>query len=466
MKKIFLILSASVCLCGIVFSQNWQSFGDFGGSTVSAYSCLYADQETNILYIGGSDVNENGTPYSGIVAYDGINFSGLGNNTTCLHSFPNNDLSAVVFCATNYNNDLYVGGSFSYADTIVVNNIARWDGSKWHPLGQGTTGSVRILSVIDDTLYVGGNIHSIVGVDSVYNGIAKWDGTNWHTISNIGLPGSMTVEAIVEYKDEIYIGGNFGNFTDTINEVARWDGTQWLSLTAGILGDSWVDAMVVYQGYLYVGGYFYEQDGNAGNCIMRWDGETWSDVGGGLQGITTTGNAQVHDLCVYNNELWVGGVHSYAGGIPAKRIAKWDGQKWCGIVTNIDNRVKRFAVYNDMMYVAGGFDTIGNMHIPYIAKWTGGSYVDSCSSPTNGAEIISPEGDLIIYPNPANNILNITHSNTDIQSIEIFNQTGQLIKQVPENSNQLNISGLSIGTYILRLVGKDTVWTEKFVIIR
>ena len=469
MKKFFFVLNVFLVLQISSNCQNWLSFGNFEGWMASAYTCLHGDSVSNILYIGGSNVFVNGTQYSGIVAYDGVNFNSLGNSTTCLHGGPNGDLSATVYCVANYKNNIYAGGDFKYADTTIVNNIARWDGTKWHPVGQGIEGAVRCLSVIDDTLYVGGNLYSIISTNTECNGIAKWDGTEWHSISNIDTTDGITVDAIVGYKNQIYIGGNFGNFTDTLNEVARWDGTQWSSLGGGILGDSWVDAMMVYKGDLYVGGYFYEHHGNAGDFIMRWDGESWSDVAGGLQGLTPTGNAQVHSLCIYNDELWVGGVQSYAGGIPSKYISKWDGEKWCGIETNIDDRVMRFTVYNNMMYVAGGFDTIGNIHSPYIAKWIGGNYVDTCGTATEINEYILPSESTTIFPNPANDVLNIeTGIDNAVPSVEVFDITGKLIMTCRYNDAkpklQLDISTLPGGIFNIKIHNADGSYSNSRVV--
>ena len=40
---------------------------------------------------------------------------------------------------TVWNNQIVAVGSFSSADGVAVNNIARWDGSAWHDVGGGFT---------------------------------------------------------------------------------------------------------------------------------------------------------------------------------------------------------------------------------------------------------------------------------------------------------------------------------------
>ncbi len=52
--------------------------------------------------------------------------------------------------------DLYVGGAFTLAGAVSVNNIAKWDGSAWTALGSGTNGLVLAVAVDGNDLYAGG----------------------------------------------------------------------------------------------------------------------------------------------------------------------------------------------------------------------------------------------------------------------------------------------------------------------
>lgn len=53
---------------------------------------------------------------------------------------------------------LYVGGAFTHAGDILVNNVAKWDVSQqtWLPLGHGVDGVVRALAGFHGGVYVGG----------------------------------------------------------------------------------------------------------------------------------------------------------------------------------------------------------------------------------------------------------------------------------------------------------------------
>jgi len=85
---------------------------------------------------------------------------------------------------------------------------------------------------------------------------------------------------------------------------------------------------------------------------------------------------------------------------------------------------------------------------------------------------------LELYPNPASNTLNI-NTTDKIQTISIYNQAGQIVEIIHElslleNSCSIDISHLPVGSYFVRVVGKDNhslrrdkvVWAEKFIIMR
>ena len=52
--------------------------------------------------------------------------------------------------------DMYVGGDFESMSEVMVNCIARWDGARWHALGDGVSGDVRAIAFNGSDVYVGG----------------------------------------------------------------------------------------------------------------------------------------------------------------------------------------------------------------------------------------------------------------------------------------------------------------------
>ena len=75
---------------------------------------------------------------------------------------------------------LYAAGSFANAGPVPANNIARWDGAFWWPLGNGPDSTVRSLATDGTLLYVGGPFTNVDGLFSP--GLAIWDGTAWASL--------------------------------------------------------------------------------------------------------------------------------------------------------------------------------------------------------------------------------------------------------------------------------------------
>lgn len=72
---------------------------------------------------------------------------------------------------------------------------------------------------------------------------------------------------------------------------------------------------------------------------------------------------------------------------------------------------------------------------------------------------------LKIYPNPAKNFINIESNDVVLTSVELYNILGaKVVSQKKLINNQLNISGLSKGIYMLKLSAEGASTTKKIVI--
>jgi len=71
-----------------------------------------------------------------------------------------------------------------------------------------------------------------------------------------------------------------------------------------------------------------------------------------------------------------------------------------------------------------------------------------------------------IYPNPANNVLNIISYTVGIEKINIYNLNGQLVlnKEVNNNQKTINISSLESGIYIVDILSENTSVKRKLII--
>ncbi len=186
----------------------------------------------------------------------------------------NNGVAESVDQLISYNGDLIVGGLFIGAGNppVYLDNIARWDGTNWHPLDGGLNYDVRemVLDSMNNFLYVAGGFTQADGLNTGY--LAKWDGYRWSQV-----------------------GSYFGGYANK-------------------------DAMVMYRNELFVSGVQLGSGNELDNHITRWDGESWSDVGGGM-------NDQATSLIEYDDTLWISGGFDTVGigiqNLPSYRLAKW-----------------------------------------------------------------------------------------------------------------------------------------------
>jgi trimeric autotransporter adhesin len=107
-------------------------------------------------------------------------------------------VSNLVYAVAVNGQDVYVGGAFRISTgQIVVNHVAKWNGSSWSALGSGMNGGVDALAWDGGNLYVGGAFTEAGDKYSSY--IAKWSETatptpsmtNAALIMLICLTGSM-----------------------------------------------------------------------------------------------------------------------------------------------------------------------------------------------------------------------------------------------------------------------------------
>jgi hypothetical protein len=199
--------------------------------------------------------------------------------------------------------------------------------------------------------------------------------------------------------------------------------------------------------------------------IQRYNGQEWNDVGLGLSGAGII----PYEFKVHNNELYVCGKFDYAGGVPAKKIAKWDGDIWCGLGGNFTNyTISAIEFYRDTLYVACG-DSVDGIQVGGLAKWVGGNYVDTCSAPQSIEEIINMGKEIIIYPNPTNGIFNITF-NTKTPSdlkITIYNTNGcKLFEKQFYKTNLIIIDDIQFekGIFFVKIENDDFCRIKKLII--
>jgi hypothetical protein len=121
-----------------------------------------------------------------------------------------------------FRGDLVVGGPW-YMRMFDAYFIARYDGVGWYPLGNGVTDAVNDMIVYNSDLVATGNF--IKADDRVVNRLARWNGSRWDPVgSGYGL--DRWGQCLAVWDGGLIVGGGFttaGSSRDTVNYIARWD---------------------------------------------------------------------------------------------------------------------------------------------------------------------------------------------------------------------------------------------------
>ncbi|MCW5757427.1 MAG: hypothetical protein KIT54_09345 [Phycisphaeraceae bacterium] len=300
------------------------------GSSVHAF-VMHDDGSGPAIYVGGTFTQAGGGPGNYIARWDGSQWSSLGSGT-------NNTVLALASVDHGSGPVLYAGGLFTQAGGQPANRIARWNGSAWETVAGGACSNVRAMAVIgpnliigDDFTHVGGS-GCFGGVDA--NHIARFNGTAWSTLGN-GTNGSV-YSLLVQANESgttLFAGGGFtvaGSVS--ANRVARWNGSVWSRVGAGFDGGivqslALLDLGLDGNPIAIALGSFTHSGGRTVNHIARWDGQSWRGLrhgSHGAVGVNPGGTAlSVTDFGGNGESITVGGFFTQAGGQTAARIARW-----------------------------------------------------------------------------------------------------------------------------------------------
>lgn len=349
-----------------------------------------------------------------IVAFDPTNGSwddlGGGVSSTIVQA-------SVEALAVLPNGDLIAAGRFQRAGTTPASNIARWDGSQWHALGTGTDNTVRALAVLPGGDLVAAGSFGVAGGTTV-TGLARWDGSSWSAIPGLANAGVYALD-VAANGDLVAAGSLSIQASAQLSQVALWNGTAWTSI-ADQTSTPARSVAVLPGGDIVASGSWLTINGVAASNIARWDGTTWNPVGSGLDRyaqaldvaangdlvatgtITTAGGLPAGGLARWsptagwstmgagiplggqnrttcaisdaNGDTIVGGYFVEIDGVPASRIARWDGTSWSPLVPGTDGGVTEIEPLDDGSFViAGEFLTLEGVNSRRIARWDDGA---------------------------------------------------------------------------------------------
>lgn len=376
---------------GVVFRWNgaaWESLPYVTGGTDSL--CIF----NGVLTAAGYG--------AGFARWEGAAWRLLGSGF-------GSEYHDTVRAVAEYNGELIAGGQFTaFTDGQRIDNLARWDGAAWRPLGSGVNGRVFALAVYDGQLIAGGEFTLAGGAPA--NCIARWDGSTWSPLG-VGMGGNpypWVLALAVRPNGRLVAGGMFSEAGGmSASRVAQWDGGAWSGLGSGMGGaDPTVHALAVMpNGDLVAGGNFSTAGTSSANRIARWDGRGWSALGAGMTNAFPYASS-VHELAVLpSGDLVAGGAFTLAGSAPANRIARWNGSAWSALGAGVEGgpnaSVGALAVLPGGDLAAGGaFSSAGGSPANNIARWDGSAW-SALDDGITGREpyvaslAVLPNGDLV-----------------------------------------------------------------------
>lgn len=369
--------------------------GEAGISSGSIFA-FYEDATSGHLYIGGGFTNIDGVPYNDyLIKTTGSTVVPMGSGG------PSPAFSSYVYDMAMYNNELYVGGSFTdLADNTKADYIAKWNGSSWEVLGDNGSGgsalnsAVYSLEVFNNKLYIGGSFQSGAG-NAMIDYLGVWDGSSWSHVGDNGSGGASINQGAVYdlhvFNSKLYACGGFAKAgSDALAvKIAVWDGSSWAALGDVASGASITNVYAIEDDgtNLYVGGQFTNLSGDARmDHIAKWDGSAWTNLGE----ITGDGalNERVHALEFADGILYAGGRFTDAQTIAnADYIAKWDGTSWSAVGDDgsggpaLGGMVKCLLKEGTSLFVGGAFsDAFGNADADKLVAFNGSQWSPVFSS--------------------------------------------------------------------------------------
>jgi trimeric autotransporter adhesin len=339
MRKYLLLTILAIQFLNLL-GQDWLPAGNGtnnggnGGVTLQAYN--------GKLIAGGAFTQAGNVNAGGVAMWEGTDWSIVDSSMNSFFAVR----PLVIFQGQLYGFVSQFGDPSGYMIRLDSN-------FKWHFVPNSHhykgiyQGRVHSATVYQDELYVAGFLDTIGGVYT--NNIAKWDGTNWAPVGS-GLDRDYVL-GMAEYKNELYVGGKFALAGGVpVNSLAKWNGSVWSDVGGGLTGGGTIKCrtMEVYKDELYIGGDFEDAGGQYMGRITKWNGTTFSSVGGGL-GMSNSPNA----FQVYGNRLVMD------AGIFPHNAGTWNGIHYDSLGTGLNSGPTDFEIYDCQLYAGGRFSTNG-----------------------------------------------------------------------------------------------------------
>lgn len=406
------------------------------------------------------------------------------------------------FSTASIGNDIYI----AYQDSGHGNKISiqKLSGSVYSIIGQAVTsgGATNIkLKVFNNTLYLAYTDHA--------NGqkmtMMKYNGTSWQLVGNAGFTSAAVL--VIDFDFDSH-GNIYAVYNDLFSTgkatVSKFDGSTWnifgqrgvsydntaagLSITidrstdkiyvASTSSNSYTLRTYEYDASNFVFSLHSQFNGTSNGSkilsnsngklfllnrvgqnyqVFKHNGASWSGVG---QLISPGVSSNSFDIAVYEDELFM--LHAYNGsGVDKLVVFKYvdgmsnvwsqlsvpfGGNENVGVFTY--GRIVKTA--DNKIYVTGRNDSY---QIPYVYKYDQALAVNDFET----------ELKVLLSPNPVHDLLNI-QLDSELKSLVIYNSQGQ--KVMHSDKQEVNVSNLAAGVYLVRIEDFDNKVSTKKIVIK
>ncbi|MGZ3862569.1 MAG: T9SS type A sorting domain-containing protein [Bacteroidia bacterium] len=232
----------------------------------------------NRLYALGTFVSIGGVPAHDIAYKDSLGWHAI--DTTTWNNAGINDVA-------EFNGSLYICGWFQSHDGSI-SELAKWDGIHWSNVGglvfTGGNGIPLSLCTYKNEVYVGGSLSWAYG--DLGNGIMKWNDTTWSqlgggVVDSFGGGGVVTNMKVINNKLIMTGGFSFANNVVPAIGIVEWDGSRFCGFGGRFRLNEDIVCFENYNNQIHVAGPTYV-DTLQINYIAKWVGGSYRDSCGAL----------------------------------------------------------------------------------------------------------------------------------------------------------------------------------------
>jgi hypothetical protein len=293
--------------------RAWRRLGQPFPGRVNA---LLSAQGT--LYAAGEVVVSN-QPRGSVFRWTGQDWQPVGPEF-------NNEVRALAFFAGR----LIAGGAFTDVGGSGARFVAAWDGASWASIGNRVDGPVNLLFPFQQVLVLGGPLIYDFPGGGVSNGVAFWDGQNWSAPDRGTLAGFSAPTTATTLDGDLVIGPV--RLFDASGTLRTWAGRlvngSWQLLSQDVLPrdstsqfSTAPSLLLAGPEGLFVGGALRLQGGLISSGAFLRNG-AWTPLGDGFFG-------RIRDVVTIGDEIFaVGDMETLPGGVPARGVGAFDGQRW------------------------------------------------------------------------------------------------------------------------------------------